>query len=229
MTDDELRPIGDMLAQARRRLGRPGLDEAREDDPSALVEIPAEVVDLTALRDRGVGRLQSAWWLSVVPARFVRAQTSDFTPAVAETLEAWARAPLGRNLVIFGPIGTGKSHAAVAAVRPGFEDHLEVRFYPVDELLDSLRPGGPEDALYQLADVERLVIDDLGSERVTEWTADRVFALLNRRWLEMLPTVVTSNLTPEQLEAHVGPRAYSRLVGSDAVVVRLSGQDRRRS
>jgi DNA replication protein DnaC len=142
--------------------------------------------------------------------------------------------------VLLGDVGTGKSHAAVAAVRPAFERGLEVRFLPVVELLDLLRPGGPEGVLYDLADVDRLVLDDIGMERATDWTMERMYALVNRRWLEGRPTIATSNLPGSRrtapagydgvtLDGALGERTFSRLVGSSSVVVKLTGPDRRRN
>lgn len=125
-------------------------------------------------------------------------------------------------------IVTHNTHLAVAAARLRFDRGAEVRFLPVVELLDMLRPGGPEHALYDLADLEVLVLDDLGSERPTEWTAERLYALVNRRWLEERPTICTSNLSPTELEKSVGDRVFSRLVGNGSVGVKLSGPDRRR-
>jgi DNA replication protein DnaC len=131
--------------------------------------------------------------------------------------------------VLLGPVGVGKSHAAVAATRGLHHDGHEVQFLPVVELLDLLRPGGPERALYDLANLDVLIVDDLGSERGTDWTAERLYALVNRRWLEETPTVFTSNLSPPDLQDALGERTFSRIVGNDAVTLTLSGRDRRRN
>lgn len=135
---------------------------------------------------------------------------------------------------------THNSRAAVAACRRShFHDDQTVDFWPVVELLDHLRPGGPPDALDRVMGVDVLILDDLGAERPTDWTFERLYALVNRRWLEELPTVATTNLPGSRRTAptgHDGPtldevlgdRMFSRLVGG-AVVVRLSGPDRRRT
>lgn len=175
---------------------------------------------------------RNATWQRAVPQRFLWADLDQFTDqpaAVQADLAEWAANPDGRNLLLLGPVGVGKTHAAVAAARvQHFDRGMDVRFLPVVELLDLLRPGGPEGALYDLADTDLLVLDDLGSERPTEWTAERMYALINRRWLEVRPTVCTTNLEPEPLLAAVGERVFSRLVGNGAVVLRLTGKDRRR-
>lgn len=221
--------LGDRAAALARRhalatCGSPG-DPVNPlltaDDYDAAGEVGA------VLADR-----RTATWHAAIPNRFAWATLADFDgqPAtVVDALADWAARPAGRNLILLGPVGTGKSHAAVAACRPCHDTSgLDVRFAPLVELLDLLRPGGPEDAFAALAAVDLLIVDDLGSERATDWTAERLGALVNRRWLEARPTVCTSNLDPDTLAAALGERVFSRLIGCDAVVLRLTGDDRRR-
>lgn len=179
-------------------------------------------------REKTLEEARARAWREAIPSRFLWASVDQFDDGVAAQLTEWGAEPAGRNLLLLGPVGVGKSHAAVAAARLRFDRGAEVRFFPVVELLDMLRPGGPEHALYDLADLEVLILDDLGSERPTEWTAERLYALVNRRWLEERPTICTSNLAPDALAEAVGPRVYSRLVGNGSVGVGLSGHDRRR-
>lgn len=193
--------------------------------------LPAPDLDgaLAGEVDSAVPDLRQQRWHATIPGRFAWAQLDDFTGEVADELRSWSRDPAGRNLVLLGAVGTGKTHAAIAAVRAAHDAGLDVAFWPLVELLDALRPGSDAGTFADLADVDRLIVDDLGSERATDWTDERVYALINRRWLEQLPTVATTNLEPEQLREALGPRVYSRLVGNDAVVLRLSGPDRRRT
>lgn len=167
-------------------------------------------------------------WSAVIPQRFNAASLEDLTAEWAPRVAEWAGRPDGRNLVLAGPVGCGKTHAAVAAVRPSFERGLSVLFVPAVELLDQLRPGGREDALDDLLEADRLVIDDLGSERPSGWTVERLYLVVNRRWLDLRPTVVTTNMSGKQLALELGDRMYSRLIGSGAVIIRLSGPDLRR-
>lgn len=245
MTDPE--PVGNVLAERAATLADRYAHRAQ---PAALEPDDYDRdPDLTAVAGRGIAAMRDLRWTLLVPQRFHHAQVSDFEnadvpelyqPTVAGDVRGWAAAPRGRNLVLLGPVGTGKTHAAVAAARLRHDAGDEVRFLPVVEMLDMLRPGGPERALYDLADVNVLVLDDLGSERPTDWTAERLFALLNRRWMEERPTIATSNLpatravAPEgygdvTLDEALGPRIFSRLVGSSAVIAMLGGPDRRRA
>jgi len=143
--------------------------------------------------------------------------------------------------VLFGAVGCGKTHCAVAACRPAhFERYQDVVFRPVVELLDELRHfDEARAAMTNLVEADVLLLDDIGGERPTDWTAERLFAVINRRWLDERPIVATTNLPPTArsapegysgltLDEFLGERAFDRLMGNGAVPVRLSGQSRRR-
>lgn len=191
-----------------------------------------DVEGMEVERVRGVAEGRLFRWHAMCPQRFHRATLDTLTDDVREQIEAWRRLAPRPNLVFVGPVGTGKTHAALAAVRDDWtEGGLATLFLPVSEALDRLRPGGDEGALADMLDVERLVLDDLGSQRTTDWTAERLHIVIDRRWMEERPLIATTNLEPGQggpLMEELGERTYSRLVGSDAVVVRLGGKDRRR-
>jgi DNA replication protein DnaC len=194
---------------------------------------PLHVPDLEDVTGASTDERRALLWTEAMPSRFLAARLDDFDgdPALSEAsyrrLCDWAKHPARRNLVLFGPVGVGKSHAAVAAVRPSHEYGAEVRFLPAVELLDLLKPPSPASTLYQLASVDVLVIDELGAERATDWTDERLYALVNRRWLEELPTVVTTNLPGRTaMQEALGERVFSRL-RHDAVAIEMVGADRR--
>jgi len=173
-------------------------------------------------------RWREARW-EQIPNRFRWAKIEDLAEAWRGDVEAWATtegpAP---NLVLYGPTGTGKTHAAVAAARLRFDAGDEVQFWPVVELLDGLRPGGDLEVWDRaVTDADTLILDDLGASRATDWTDERLYALINRRWLDERPTIVTTNLAPEDLMTAVGERIASRVLGCGAVVLGVGGPDRR--
>lgn len=216
------------LAEARARLAGGRLVPTPVDLTPDDGEHPDDIAEIRA---HGFAQARAVRWARVAPARFADAELADFEGrAFFDDLAAWAHRPAGRNLVLVGPIGVGKSRAALAACRPAHDAGLDIRYHLVAEALDLLRPGGPEDALEALAECDRLILDDLGSERPTDWTAERLGILIDRRWREERPLIVTTNLDPKtELAAVLGPRSYSRIVGDSAVVLRLTGQDRRRN
>jgi len=175
--------------------------------------------------------MRAALWDQIVPNRFAGATLEDLAGQpdhVRDRITEWSDDPAGRNLILGGPVGVGKTHTAIAACRPLWLDGTDVEFHPVGELLDLLRPGGPQDAMERLVAVPILIVDDIGSERATDWTSERLYNLVNRRWLEALPIVATSNLDKAAWSEALGPRIYSRLTGDGAVGVRFGGEDRRK-
>lgn len=229
MSDDPT-PISALLDDARQALGVPPGPQPGRTDPDDH-EHPDEIEAATLL---GYERSRAIRWARVAPARFADADLADFAGRPFHSdLAEWAVLPAGRNLVLFGPVGVGKSRAALAACRPANDNGLEVRYLLVAEALDLLRPGGPDGALDDLSGCDRLILDDLGSERPTDWTAERLGILLDRRWRDERPTVVTTNLELDsddarnEILAALGPRSYSRVVGDGALVLRLTGPDRR--
>lgn len=113
-------------------------------------------------------------------------------------------------LVLSGGYGCGKTHlaAAVANRRP-----LEAVFVVVPDFLDHLRsayaPDSPTsaDARFESArHAPLLILDDLGSQTSTPWAREKLFQLVNHRYLAHLPLVVTTNLKLDAFE----PRLRSR-------------------
>lgn len=160
----------------------------------------------------------------------------------AQHLEAWLAEGMG--LTLTGEVGTGKTHVAVGLVKLACGLGIEARFLTMAELLGAIkatyaqeraaarRRGGAEvagetDVLDALAGLPLLALDDLGSENPTPWVRDRLYTLINRRYLGRRPTIVTTNLSLEALAERLGEPAVSRLWGA-SLVVKLRGADYRK-
>ncbi|MEU3162226.1 ATP-binding protein [Streptomyces griseoincarnatus] len=186
-----------------------------------------------------------ARWTTAAPRRFRDATATD--PAIT----TWADTVLTHpddagTLVLRGTIGTGKTHQAYGALRRIAEagpKRFEMIAITAPDMYGLLRPGGSakgmEHELRRLTRVPLLLLDDLGTEKLSEWTEEATYRLLNERYNECLPTIVTTNLpvrspvddegrpTAPDLTSRLGERLASRLA-QDATVVTLTGPDRRR-
>lgn len=138
----------------------------------------------------------------------------------------------GRGLLLMGPVGTGKTHMAVARLKELQRLGHRCLFVPAAELLVELRRAydgqtTESDVLAKYANAEVLLLDDLGAERVTEWTKQVFYVLINRRYNAMRSTIVTTNLSMAQLGEVFDPRVVSRLAGMCRAIA-ISGEDWRK-
>ena len=118
---------------------------------------------------------------------------------------------------MIGGYGCGKTHLAAAIANAVVQRGITPLFVTVPDLLDHLRAtyapylsGGYSDRFEQVRTTPLLILDDLGTENTTSWALEKLFQLLNYRYLMRLPTVITTN---QELE-HLDPRLRSRLADS---------------
>jgi len=144
----------------------------------------------------------------------------------------------GRGLLFLGPTGLGKTHLAIGIAREYLQAGRHVLFINVPEFLDALRraagsEGDNGDQLMERAfAADLLVLDDMGAEyarRQSEspsWAEERLYLVVNRRYEDMRPVIVTSNCKMPDLPRAMGPRTASRLLAMCDPIV-MQGDDTR--
>lgn len=167
-----------------------------------------------------------------VPRRYANVQPD---PRTADWVKRVTTSPNeAPGLIIVGPTGTGKTHLAWATLRAITESGTPIsprwRAITAVDLYASLRPGGvddPDAELRSLAGTRLLFIDDLAAAKASEWTEEITYRLINRRYEQCLPTLITSNVPPSAMRDNLGERVASRLVEMCDRII-LKGDDRRR-
>lgn len=171
----------------------------------------------------------------VLPQRFLAAEADN--PQVLAWVEKFRTDPTTTpSLLLLGPVGVGKTHQAFGALRAAVlataarPARMMWRVITHPEFNAAMRPQSDDGHLRALDEyiaADLLVLDDLGSGKATDWTADTLYRLIDARWANQRPTIATSNLAPETLRTTIGDRIVSRL--ADGIVVPLKGGDRRRA
>jgi DNA replication protein DnaC len=182
---------------------------------------------------RSAGHYSHAAWLKFIPPALRNAPEAGLDPEVA----AWA-GMLGQhknpgNLVIAGTRGAGKTwnalHAVLAAYEAGWEGSAQYAD-PARWRQAAGRPyppfKDPEPGMLGYYEGARvLVLDDLAAIPFGNYDHEAVYTLLNHRWEQRLPTVVTTNVA-DLVEVY-GERVADRLAWR-VTTVKLAGDSRRR-
>jgi len=134
-------------------------------------------------------------------------------------------------LLMLGPYGCGKTHLAAAIANYVVEMGVPTLFLTVPDLLDMLRFSyDAEDTTFEqrfeeIRNASLLVLDDFGTQNATGWAQEKLFQIVNYRYINKLPMVVTTNLALDEIEA----RLRSRLADPELITaVRISAPDFRR-
>jgi DNA replication protein DnaC len=165
------------------------------------------IIPMYASDHRVQGRHEAFGSLSLYQ-RFTLAEFSDrrndleapqraILRSVLQAVHSYAEEP--RNwLLLRGPHGVGKTHLAAAVANKVAHGGRSVMFVGVADLLDHLRatfqPGSPVSYDQRFNEVRRawlLVLDDLGTQSATPWAQEKLFQVLNHRYVAGLPTILT--------------------------------------
>lgn len=137
------------------------------------------------------------------------------------------------GLLLWGPMGTGKTFAAACVANALLEAGEEVRMVTLGQVL--LRLFGLDGSdrlawLEELAGCGLLILDDFGAQRRTDYAREQVYELVNRRYLSGLPMIVTTNLTLDELKGagRDDGRIYERVL-ERCVPVCFDGPNLRRA
>lgn len=176
---------------------------------------------------------------SDIPGRYKDAKRSDVAGLNGVTVED--------SLFLHGSVGTGKTHALYALANDRAAQGLKFEVFSFESLMRNIRSTfhgkgllikrGTDDfyadenwIIKNLSKTSWLGIDDLGSSRQdaesSAYTLSVIYEVVNNRYNEKLPLVVTSNKSLDGLEREFDGRIASRIAGM-CKVIPFEGQDRR--
>jgi DNA replication protein DnaC len=143
---------------------------------------------------------------------------------------------LKKGLYFQGGVGVGKTHLACALAKKLLESGIEVRFYNTGDFLEKIREefnrginyeDGYEGIFRETMNFNGiLILDVIGSEKITDWVLERLYLIINKKYEDVIPVIFTSNCDLEILSARLGDRIASRIFGMTEII-NLDGQDKR--
>ena len=137
-----------------------------------------------------------------------------------------------RNLFFYGTVGTGKSFLSGCVANELLKSGNTVLYFSAQNLFETLARYSFEEkskeALYNFYDdlynCDLVIIDDLGTELTNAFVTTQLFACLNERHLRKKATIISTNLSLEELHNRYSDRVFSRIV-NQYKLCKLSGPD----
>lgn len=129
-----------------------------------------------------------------------------------------------RGVLMIGNYGCGKTHLAAAILNTMINSGVSGMFVVVPELLNKMRDSFDDESSTreieeQAKTVDVLVLDDLGAEKPSDWVREQLYILINYRYENELPTIVTTNCNGSELRDKLGARILSRIVEMTVPIV----------
>lgn len=169
-------------------------------------------------------------YCSLTNFRIVDGSTGKAHVACQEYIENHQQ---GEGLFLHGLNGTGKTHLAVAVMRElCLKGQLNWYFTKSPRLLMTIREAfkkefssSESNLIDRFVDYDYLVIDELGIEKVSDWTLQTLYLIIDGRSDRLKPTIITSNFSLQGIEDEVDPRLASRIAGMSKELLELTCDD----
>jgi DNA replication protein DnaC len=126
----------------------------------------------------------------------------------------------GKNLLFYGESGLGKTYLTNCIAGKVIESGFSVIYLTATELFDVFaknaygRDNGSYERIDDIMKCDLLIIDDLGTEVTNSFTNSKLFYCINDRILRKASTIISTNLSLNQLYEQYSDRIFSRIVQS---------------
>lgn len=143
----------------------------------------------------------------------------------------------GVCMVLRGNIGTGKNHLACAIARQVSTQGYSSVLLTVPQIIQRIRATWDRDRqsienhteiIERFADVNLLILDEVGRQYGKEAERINLFEVINARYLAMRPTIVISNLLPTEINDYLGSAAFDRLRENEGILVNFDWEESHR-
>ena len=135
----------------------------------------------------------------------------------AEFAHQFGRRP--GNLLLFGNPGLGKTHLSAAIAREVSDGGSSVVYDTAGHVFSCFeaekfgREEERESGVERILGCDLLILDDLGTEMTTSFVVSALYQIVNTRLLERRSTIISTNLTPDQIAGRYSPQIASRIEG----------------
>lgn len=146
-------------------------------------------------------------------------------------VDQWGEMKSGNlGILFYGSKGNGKSFYASCIYNALLEKRVTVGYISTVSLMNILGKWDKTEIMDAITRVKLLVLDDLGAERDTSYSAELLYSVIDARYRTQLPTIVTTNFAIADMEAEEDiwrSRIYDRIIEMCPIAIRMEGKSRR--
>ena len=137
-----------------------------------------------------------------------------------------------KNILFYGSVGTGKSFLSGCIAKDILDSGHSVIYFSAVALFEALArqtfDNKAKEDLYNFHDYiyncDLLIVDDLGTEVSNSFVSNQLFSFINERNLRKKSTIISTNLSLDQISDRYSERVFSRII-STYTACKLSGAD----
>ena len=190
------------------------------------------------IKSSGIGRLIERQSFENFDLELYRSDDQSYARMKknVETAKAFAKgfANHNDNLLLIGTTGTGKTHISTSIAREVIHQGYDVLYDSIQNILTVFENdrfhssyGQREPEGDKFFECDLLIIDDLGTEFVNQFSIATLYNIINTRGNKGLSTIISTNLSAADLRAKYDGRIISRIIGSEYKVLYFTGKDHR--
>ncbi len=198
-----------------------------------------ELIRLEGIKESGMGKLIEKQSFETFDLSWYKENSDTYSRMTNNVKELKRFADnftdsLSETYLFIGKTGTGKTHLSSAVAKRVIEKGFSVLYDSVQNIISDFETdkfknayGFHELKAEKYLTTDLLIVDDLGTEFTSQFTLSVLYNLINTRQNKGLSTIISTNLTPEELSAKYEDRIFSRLIGSGSTILVFSGRDHR--
>ncbi|MBR2381528.1 MAG: ATP-binding protein [Clostridia bacterium] len=145
----------------------------------------------------------------------------DFLTHYANSFDAKA----SQSILLMGGTGLGKTHLSSALARRVIEKGNDVFYTGAIDLFSQFETqrfksysSEPNEFIERYFECDLLIIDDLGTEMINQFSVSTLYNLLNDRLSRRKPTIISTNLSTDDIQKKYTDRITSRMLGEYQVL-----------